>query len=608
MGYVTDTSDRNKIRYIIFSCGSCHKIQLLDIDFKYKDYETFPKKTFIDDLLAMININFFNYHWGNKDNRSDEKYYVDEIKEAAYWFVGCDSLNDQKTYDKVRSFLDADMTVSQSTCEKNYSTIMLIMYEVLFVTFDFMIEYHVQACVKLKNYWINHTSTDFGAGSDRCKLEQERIKNIFKQIGKKTFEPIVLPLIPNLEPKTKNKKNDDDTNISVYDYDNDPVDKLGYINIDSKLFCAEWTLEAFRFLLQKEIKWPENFLKTYAILKQKDISTDPCNNGKRVLIETSINQSTVEENIEISDDICIILSFSFIGDEQQGHYGLLRIHKSLRTVKVYETGSDANLLPYFPHIREILIKRQWDTEENCNLVPWYDSNDDQYSDNIWYVQRRKMKSQLLDENCGPMAARMLDRQVDLFCFKDSKKIEVNLETCRVDVVEDFRSMISKHHAMFKGLVDETFWKKHMFMTLKLCNLNKEAFDSAIKHTCFCQQTSQQRIMVSTPCCNKRSHWDCLSKYLGEREEENSGGKVTCKYCEKEMSILYFYKDYETMNYLVYPEPIQNDNETCHQNRTEIIDILKYDELATVDQGREFQTKIEDLQKNLEQISSFNYQK
>ena len=170
MGYVTDTSDRNKIRYIIFSCGSCHKIQLLDIDFKYKDYETFPKKTFINDLLALININFFNYHWGNKDNRSDEKYYVDEIKEAAYWFVGCDSLNDQKTYDKVRSFLDADMTVSQSTCEKNYSTIMLIMYEVLFVTFDFMIEYHVQACVKLKNYWINHTSTDFGVDSDRCKL------------------------------------------------------------------------------------------------------------------------------------------------------------------------------------------------------------------------------------------------------------------------------------------------------------------------------------------------------------------------------------------------------------------------------------------------------
>ena len=120
---------------------------------------------------------------------------------------------------------------------------MLIMYEVLWATFDFMIEYHVQACLKLKNYWINHTATDFGAGSDRCKLEQERINNIFKQIGKKTFEPIVLPLIPNLEPKTKKKKNDDDTNISVYDYDNDPVDELGYINIDSNFFVHNGPLK-----------------------------------------------------------------------------------------------------------------------------------------------------------------------------------------------------------------------------------------------------------------------------------------------------------------------------------------------------------------------------
>ena len=97
---------------------------------------------------------------------------------------------------------------------------------------------------------------------------------------------------------------------------------------------------------------------TYATLKRIDISsTDSSVNANKIFIETSINAETVEENIEISDNVRIILIISFIGRQQKGHYGLLGLNRKIRTIKVYETGSDGNLLPYFPHIRQILIKR-----------------------------------------------------------------------------------------------------------------------------------------------------------------------------------------------------------------------------------------------------------
>ena len=100
--------------------------------------------------------------------------------------------------------------------------------------------------------------------------------------------------------------------------------------IGSHFICGEWTVEAFRFLLQQQTKWPENFLTTYSTLKRIDISTtDSCANAHKLLIETSINEDTVDPNIEVSDDVEIILSFSFIGRHDQGHYGLLRIHKKI---------------------------------------------------------------------------------------------------------------------------------------------------------------------------------------------------------------------------------------------------------------------------------------
>ena len=71
-------------------------------------------------------------------------------------------------------------------------------------------------------------------------------------------------------------------------------------------------------------------MTTYSTLKRIDISaTDSCANAHKLLIETSINVETVDPNIEVSDDVEIILSFSFIGIHEQGHYGLLRIHKKI---------------------------------------------------------------------------------------------------------------------------------------------------------------------------------------------------------------------------------------------------------------------------------------
>ena len=307
----------------------------------------------------------------------------------------------------------------------------------------------------------------------------------------------------------------DDENSSVYDYDNDPLNKLGYCVIDSNLFCGEWTLEAFRWLRQKQLQWPAHFLTTYATLKKLDISSN-----KEVFIETSINEASVADNIDFSDEICIILSFTFIGDnDNTGHYALLKIDKEQKTVKIYETGSNSDILPYFAHIRKIVIERKWDTEDDCILVPWNAWKATLDSKKHWYVSRRKMKSELKDNNCGPMAARMLDKQVDICCFDKSYNIRVNLDTCRADVVDDFRRMMMKQHEYFKTTVDDTFWKKNMYMTLNLCALNNEAFDSAIHHTCICQQTSGDRVMVASPCCNKRMHLDCMTQYLIEREQK-----------------------------------------------------------------------------------------
>ena len=105
-------------------------------------------------------------------------------------------------------------------------------------------------------------------------------------------------------------------------------------------------------------------------------------------------------------------------------------------------------------------------------------------------------------------------------------------------------------------------------------------------------------MVSTPCCNKRSHWDCMSKYLVEQENKKAGGRVKCKYCDTKINLLYFYKDYETMNFLGYPKPSTKKQANTRRRRLEINRKLHLDELATEDEVKQFENDIEELKNRL----------
>ena len=105
-------------------------------------------------------------------------------------------------------------------------------------------------------------------------------------------------------------------------------------------------------------------------------------------------------------------------------------------------------------------------------------------------------------------------------------------------------------------------------------------------------------MVSTPCCNKRSHWDCMSTYLVEQENQKAVGRVKCKYCDTKINLLYFYKNYEMMSFLGYPKPSTKRQANIRQRRLEINETLKLDALATEQEVKQFENDINDLQNRL----------
>ena len=107
-------------------------------------------------------------------------------------------------------------------------------------------------------------------------------------------------------------------------------------------------------------------------------------------------------------------------------------------------------------------------------------------------------------------------------------------------------------------------------------------------------------MASTPCCNKISHWDCMSKYLVEQKHQQPGGRVKCKYCDAKINLLYYYKDYKTVQFLGYPKPSKKQRASIRQRRLKINEKIHLDELETEEQVKQFENKIEELQNRLDE--------
>ena len=71
--------------------------------------------------------------------------------------------------------------------------------------------------------------------------------------------------------------------------------------------------------------------------------------------------------------------------------------------------------------------------------------------------------------------------------------------------------------------------------------------------------------------------------------------MSCKYCDKRLKILYFYRKYGVLTYVVYPRQTKTNPRICTRNRKAIHNVLKWEDLDLDTQEIEFTKKLEDLQ-------------